>query len=76
MRVDWAGGIEEKDLAKIYIGGEEFSGIAYQGLLTVNTKTYVDEPTRANDGSMPNIDEHDTFVVPRCKVNFKFFNIT
>jgi hypothetical protein len=75
MRVDWAGGIEEKDLAKIYIGGEEFSGIAYQGLLTVNTKTYVDEPTRANDGSMPNIDEHDTFVVPRCKVNFKFFSI-
>lgn len=75
MRVDWAGAIEEKDLASIYIGGEKFSGIAYQGLLTVNTKTYVDEPTRANDGSMPNIDEHDTFVVPRCKVNFKFFNI-
>ena len=75
MRVDWAGAIQEKDLASIYIGGEKFSGIAYQGLLTVNTKTYVDEPTRANDGSMPNIDEHDTFVVPRCKVNFKFFNI-
>lgn len=75
MRVDWAGAIEEKDLASIYIGGEKFSGIAYQGLLTVNTKTYVDEPTRANDGSMPNIDDHDTFVVPRCKVNFKFFNI-
>lgn len=75
MRVDWANGIEVKDIASIYIGGEKFSGIAYQGLLTVNTKTYVDEPTRANDGSMPNIDEHDTFVVPRCKVNFKFFNI-
>ena len=75
MRVDWANGIEEKDIASIYIGGEKFSGIAYQGLLTVNTKTYVDEPTRANDGSIPNIDDHDTFVVPRCKVNFKFFNI-
>lgn len=75
MRVDWSNGIEVKDIASIYIGGEKFSGIAYQGLLTVNTKTYVDEPTRANDGSMPNIDDQDTFVVPRCKVNFKFFSI-
>ena len=75
MKVDWAGAIENKDLAKIYIGGEEFSGIAYQGLMTVNTKTYVEEPVRANDGSISNIDDHDTFIVPRCKVNFKFFNI-
>jgi hypothetical protein len=75
MRVDWAGAIENENLGKIFIGGEEFTGIGYQGLMTVNTKTYVTEPTRANDGSIPNIDDHDTFVVPRCKVNFKFFNI-
>lgn len=75
MRVDWAGAIENENLGKIFIGGEEFTGIGYQGLLTVNTKTYVEEPTRANDGSIPNIDDHDTFIVPRCKVNFKFFNI-
>ena len=75
MRVDWAGAIEDKELSKIKIGGEEFTGIGYQGLMTVNTKTYVEEPTRSNDGSIPNIDDHDTFIVPRCKVNFKFFNI-
>ena len=75
MRVDWAGAIENENLGKIFIGGEEFTGIGYQGLMTVNTKTYVEEPTRANDGSIPNIDDHDTFIVPRCKVNFKFFNI-
>lgn len=75
MRVDWAGAIEDKNLAKIYIAGEEFNGIGYQGLMTVNTKTYVNEPVRSNDGSMPNIEDYDTFVVPRCKVNFKFFNI-
>lgn len=75
MRVDWAGAVRNDDLAKIWIGGEEFAGIGYQGLMTVNTKTYVEEPTRANDGSIPNIDDHDTFIVPRCKVNFKFFNI-
>ena len=75
MKVDWAGAIEDKELAKIKIGGEEFTGIGYQGLMTVNTKTYIEEPTRANDGSIPNIDDHETFIVPRCKVNFKFFNI-
>lgn len=75
MRVDWAGAIKNDELAKIWIGGEEFTGIGYQGLMTVNTKTYVEEPTRSNDGSIPNIDDHDTFIVPRCKVNFKFFNI-
>ena len=75
MRVDWAGAIKNENLGKIFIGGEEFTGIGYQGLMTVNTKTYVEEPTRANDGSIPNIDDHDTFIVPRCKVNFKFFNI-
>lgn len=75
MIVDWAGAIKNDDLAKVYIAGEEFSGIGYQGLLTVNTKTYVEEPKRTNDGSMPNIDDHETFIVPRCTINFKFFNI-
>lgn len=64
-----------EDLDKIWVNGQEFTGMAYQGLLTVNTKTYVEEPTRANDGSIPNINDYDTFVVPRCKVNFKFFEI-
>ncbi|NCD00208.1 MAG: hypothetical protein EOL95_10985 [Bacteroidia bacterium] len=59
----------------VCINGEWFSGIGYQGLLNVNTKTYVDEPTRSNDGSIPNINDYDTFVVPRCKVNFKYFKI-
>lgn len=64
-----------EDLDKIWVNGQEFTGMAYQGLLTVNTKTYVEEPTRSNDGSIPNINDYDTFVVPRCKVNFKYFNI-
>lgn len=76
MRIDYGGAVNAEDsLAKIYINGEEFYGIGYQALMTVNTKTYVDEPQRSNDGSMGNIDDHDTFIVPRCKVNFKYFNI-
>lgn len=64
-----------ENLGKIWIQGQEFSGMAYQGLSTVNTKTYVEEPTRANDGSIRNINDYDTFVVPRCTVNFRYFNI-
>lgn len=63
------------DLDTIWVNGQKFTGIAYQGLLNVNTKTYVEEPTRANDGSIPNINDYDTFVVPRCKINLKFFTI-
>jgi hypothetical protein len=63
------------DLGKVIIGGEVFTGIGYQGLLTVNSKTYVDSPSRGNDGSMSNINDHDSFVVPRCKINFKYIKI-
>lgn len=75
-RVDYGGADTVENIAKIYINGEEFSGIGYQGLMTVNTKTYVDEPVRSNDGSISNIDDYETFIVPRCKVNFKYFNIS
>ena len=75
-RVDYGGADIVENIAKIYINGEEFSGIGYQGLMTVNTKTYVDEPVRSNDGSISNIDDYETFIVPRCKVNFKYFNIS
>ena len=64
-----------QNLDSVTIGGEVFRGIGWQGLLTVNTKTYVEEPTRANDGSMANLYDHDTFIVPRCQVNFKYFKI-
>ena len=67
--------IINEDLGRVRIGSEWFTGIGYQGLLTVNTKTYVKSPTRANDGSIQNINDYDTFVVPRCKLNFKYFSI-
>lgn len=66
--------IDEK-LDTISIAGQEFKGIGYRGLMTVNSKTYVTEPTRSNDGSIANIDDYATFIVPRCKVNFKYFSI-
>ena len=68
-------GARVPNLDSIIIAGNEFKGIGYQGLLTVNTKTYVESPTRSNDGSIPNINDHDTFVVPRCKINFKYLKL-
>ena len=73
--IDYANADKINKLDTVWINGEEFKGIGYNGLLTVNTKTYVSEPTRANDGSMPNIADHETFIVPRCKINFKYMNI-
>lgn len=64
-----------QDLNKFWVNGEEFDGITYQGLLSVNTKTYVEEPTRSNDGSIPNIEDHDTFFVPQVKFSLKYFSI-
>lgn len=63
------------DIDKIIIDGEEFRGIGYQGLLTTNTKTYAEKPTRSLSGAIENINDHDTFFVPRAKVNFKLFKI-
>ena len=75
MIIDYSNADKIDELGTVWINGEEFKGIGYNGLLTVNTKTYVSEPTRANDGSMPNIGDHETFIVPRCKINFKYLNI-
>lgn len=68
-------GVKVPNLDSVIIAGNEFRGIGYQGLLTVNSKTYVESPQRTNDGSIPNINDHDSFVVPRCKINFKYFKI-
>ena len=68
----WSG-ITDALLDTIKINGISFPGIAE--LLSVNTKTYVEEPTRDNYGSIVNINDYDTFFVPRVKFNFKFFTI-
>lgn len=67
--------INVSNLGRVKIGNEYFTGIGYQGLLTVNTKTYVESPSRANDGSISNLNDYDVFFVPRCKLNFKYFKI-
>lgn len=60
-------------LEPIVINGEVFEG--YSSFFCINTKTYVEEPSRTLDGSIPNINDYDTFIVPRVKISFKYMDI-
>lgn len=60
-------------LQPIIINGFEFQG--YSAFFCINTKTYVEEPQRTLDGSIPNINDYETFIVPRVKVSFKYMTI-
>lgn len=65
-------GIIISDLGLIRVNGEEFN---VGEITTLNTKTYVEEPGRSNSGAMTDINEYDTFIVPRCKASFSFMTI-
>lgn len=60
-------------LQPIIINGEKFNG--YSSFACLNTKTYVVEPERTFDGSIPNINDYETFVVPRVKIAFSYMTI-
>ena len=60
-------------LEPIIINGERFDG--YSDFYCINTKTYVEEPSRTLDGSIPNINDYDTFIVPRVQISFKYMTI-
>ena len=56
----------------------EFSGIAYQGLYFVYTKTYKTQPGRANDFAIRELNNPNRFkwaIIPRLEFNFKYFDI-
>lgn len=64
-----------RDLDCVWINFEKFSRIGYQGLQSVNTITYVESPTRSNDGSIDNINDYETFVVPRVTITFPLLKL-
>lgn len=69
------GMVKEKGncLQPIIINGEKFEG--YSSFNCINTKIYVEEPSRTLDGSIPNINDYDTFFVPRVNISFKYMTI-
>lgn len=63
----------ENQLIDISINGYIFKG--YSDFTCINSKTYVVEPERADNGSMPDINNHVTFFVPRVQISFKYMKI-
>lgn len=61
-------------LQPIIINGEQFQG--YSSFFCINSKVYVEEPERTYDGSIPNINDYETFIVPRVKISFKYMTIS
>lgn len=60
-------------LTDITINGYIFKG--YSDFACINSKTYVVEPERASDGSIPDINAYQVFYVPRVKISFKYMKI-
>lgn len=66
--------VERNRLEPIIINKEVFVG--YSSFFCINTKTYVEEPTRTLDGSIPNINDYITFIVPRVQISFDYMTIS
>lgn len=60
-------------LQNIIINGESFD--RFSSFNCVNTKTYVTEPQRTITGAIPDINNYETFIVPRVKVTFQYMSI-
>lgn len=82
MEIGYNKAINVPNLDTVYLRGNceqewrAFRGLGKDGLLTINTKTYLEEPIRSQDGSMENIEDAVTFIVPQVEFNFKYFNLT
>jgi len=64
---------DENKLGEVIINGEDFS--AYSDIFTLDTMTWQEEPSRALDGSMPDINEIERFPVPRVWIDFSLMPI-
>ena len=65
--------VSQNRLEPIIIGAERFDD--YSSFLCVNTKTYQTTPERAMNGSIPDINDIQTFIVPRVKIKFDKMSI-
>lgn len=81
---NYEGDIDPYDIEEVKNAGLEFlqpiiiNGYSFEGYSTftcINTKTYVAEPERTLDGSIPNINDYETFIVPRVKVSFAYMTL-
>lgn len=65
--------MSDNRLIDITINGYTFKG--FSDFTCINSKTYVVEPERSSDGSIPDINGYAVFYVPRVKISFKYMSI-
>lgn len=64
---------QSTQLDRIKIDGVEIMGYFEYSFL--EEKSYVEQPTRANDGSIQNIDDYVTFLTPRLVIKYNMMGI-
>ncbi len=58
-----------------YIDNQSFKGIGREQLKCTNQLNYRMSPGRQTDGSMQNLNDYDTFVVPSVEIGFLYINV-
>ena len=56
------------------LDGIIFGGLGHRMLKTQNQLTYNTSPSRQTDGSMGNINDYDSFILPKVELGFKFID--
>ena len=56
------------------LDGIIFGGLGHRMLKTQNQLTYNTSPSRQTDGSMENINDYDSFILPKVELGFKFID--
>lgn len=56
------------------LDGITFGGLGHRMLKTQNQLTYNTSPSRQTDGSMENINDYDSFILPKVELGFKFID--
>jgi hypothetical protein len=63
------------DKIVLFDGTNQVDVTGYSEYSFMEEKSYVEQPTRANDGSINNIDDYETFLTPRLIVKYNMMNI-
>lgn len=59
---------------EFWLDDEKFDGIGHGMLKSQNQLTYSASPSRQIDGSMQNINDYDSFILPKVEIGFKLIS--
>ena len=62
------------ELDEFRLDGVSFKGIGHEMLKSQNQLNYTISPGRQSDGSMKNIEDYESFILPKVEIGFKFID--